>query len=70
MPDETCQPYQAKKLNHAGECEDHPMLTCYNTFDPKQPLYPVTHYVRSAAAPCFTDYRQNAMTKVCCVSFD
>eukprot|EP01047_Picozoa_sp_COSAG01_P023290 COSAG01_NODE_1405_length_10451_cov_8.718998_3_plen_193_part_00 len=46
IPDETCQPYQAKKLKHAGECAQHPMLTCFNTFDPKQALYPVTNYLK------------------------
>ena len=26
LPDETCQPYQAKRLEHAGQCDTHPML--------------------------------------------
>ena len=26
------------------------MLTCYNTFDPKEPLYPVTSYAKYGVA--------------------
>jgi cathepsin X len=46
MPDETCQPYQAKRLEHAGKCEDHPMLVCYNTYGPLEPLKPVSDFHR------------------------
>jgi cathepsin X len=44
IPDETCQPYQAKKLNNSGNCSNYPMLTCFNTFNRTEPLYPVSTY--------------------------
>eukprot|EP00747_Dinoflagellata_sp_TGD_P081965 gnl/TRDRNA2_/TRDRNA2_161509_c0_seq3.p1 gnl/TRDRNA2_/TRDRNA2_161509_c0~~gnl/TRDRNA2_/TRDRNA2_161509_c0_seq3.p1 ORF type:complete len:302 (+),score=26.78 gnl/TRDRNA2_/TRDRNA2_161509_c0_seq3:84-989(+) len=46
LPDETCQPYRAEKLKHAGKCAEHPILVCLNQIDQKQPLHPVRNFLR------------------------